>query len=37
MNAGGSTSSEIATWVSENFTAKTVDGVTIYDLSDGVQ
>ena len=37
MNAGGSTSSEITTWVSENFTAKTVDGVTIYDLSGGIQ
>ncbi len=32
-NPGGSTSSEIATWVSENFTARTVDGVTVYDLS----
>ena len=37
MNAGGSTSSEISTWVSENFTAQTVDGVTIYDLSGGIQ
>ncbi|MDX6234290.1 MAG: hypothetical protein QOH68_3387, partial [Nocardioidaceae bacterium] len=37
MNAGGSTSSEITTWVSENFTAKSVDGVTIYDLSGGIQ
>ncbi len=37
MNAGGSTSSEISTWVSDNFTAKTVDGVTIYDLSAGIQ
>jgi 4-amino-4-deoxy-L-arabinose transferase-like glycosyltransferase len=34
-NAGGSTSSEIATWVQENFTAQTVDGVTVYDLSQG--
>ena len=32
-NAGGSTSSEIATWVSETFEAQTVDGVTVYDLS----
>jgi hypothetical protein len=37
MNAGGSTSSEISTWVSENFTAQTVDGVTLYDLSGGIQ
>jgi 4-amino-4-deoxy-L-arabinose transferase-like glycosyltransferase len=37
MNAGGSTSSEISAWVSDNFTAKTVDGVTIYDLSAGLQ
>ena len=37
MNAGGSTSSEISTWVSENFTAQTVDGVTLYDLSAGIQ
>jgi 4-amino-4-deoxy-L-arabinose transferase-like glycosyltransferase len=36
---GGSTGSgsEIATWVAANFTAQTVDGVTVYDLSDGVQ
>lgn len=37
MNATGSTSSEIASWVSANFTAKTVDGVTLYDLSGGIQ
>lgn len=36
-NAGGGTSSEITTWVTENFTAQTVDGVTLYDLSDGIQ
>jgi hypothetical protein len=36
-NAGGSTSSDIATWVSENFEAQTVDGVTVYDLSGGTQ
>ena len=35
-SAGGSTSSEIATWVSENFEAQTVDGVTVYDLSSAV-
>ena len=34
---GGSTSSEIATWVAANFTATTVDGVTVYDLSGGVR
>ena len=28
-----SSSSSIATWVSENFTAQTVDGVTVYDLT----
>ena len=32
-NGGSSTSSEIATWVEQNFTAKTVDGVTVYDLT----
>jgi hypothetical protein len=30
---GSDASSEIATWVEENFTATTVDGVTLYDLS----
>ncbi len=33
--AGGS--SEIASWVQETFTATTVDGVTVYDLSEGVR
>ena len=28
---------EIATWVAATFTATTVDGVTVYDLSGGVQ
>ena len=37
MSASGSTSSEISTWVTDNFTAQTVDGVTIYDLSEGVR
>ncbi|MGH1547683.1 ArnT family glycosyltransferase [Leifsonia poae] len=32
-NGGSSASSEIASWVSENFTARTVDGVTVYDLT----
>jgi 4-amino-4-deoxy-L-arabinose transferase-like glycosyltransferase len=30
---GSSAGSEIAAWVAENFTAQTVDGVTIYDLT----
>ena len=34
---GGDTSNEIATWVAATFTAQTVDGVTVYDLSAGVQ
>ena len=34
-NAGGSTSSQIASWVESTFTAKTVDGVTVYDLTTG--
>ncbi len=37
LNAGGSTSSAIASWVSSTFTADTVDGVTVYDLSGGVR
>jgi hypothetical protein len=33
-SAGGSNdASEIATWVSENFTATTVGGTTVYDLT----
>jgi hypothetical protein len=32
---GSSASSEIASWVAENFTATTVDGVTVYDLTTG--
>jgi 4-amino-4-deoxy-L-arabinose transferase-like glycosyltransferase len=32
-NGGSTTPSQIATWVSANFTAKTVDGVTLYDLT----
>ena len=35
--SAGSTSTEISTWVSESFTATTVDGVTVYDLSGGVE
>jgi 4-amino-4-deoxy-L-arabinose transferase-like glycosyltransferase len=38
MRAGGSGSSaQIAAWVAETFEATTVDGVTLYDLSGGVQ
>ena len=32
-NASGSTSSSISAWVEATFTATTVDGVTLYDLS----
>ncbi|MGW4462670.1 glycosyltransferase family 39 protein [Micromonospora sp. NPDC004704] len=34
-NGGSQDAQEIATWVSENFTASTVDGTTVYDLSTG--
>ena len=34
---GSGTSSEISQWVEDNFTATTVDGVTLYDLSGGLQ
>jgi hypothetical protein len=33
QSGGSSASSEIAAWVQENFTATTVGGVTLYDLS----
>lgn len=33
QNGGSSASSEISAWVKANFTAKTVDGVTVYDLT----
>jgi 4-amino-4-deoxy-L-arabinose transferase-like glycosyltransferase len=32
-NGGSSASSSIASWVAANFTAKTVDGTTLYDLT----
>ncbi|EIV94482.1 glycosyltransferase family 39 protein [Frankia sp. QA3] len=32
-NGGSSSSQEISSWVTENFTEKTVDGVTLYDLT----
>ncbi len=31
---GGGGGNEIATWVAANFTAMTVDGTTVYDLSE---
>ncbi|MDF9717795.1 glycosyl transferase, partial [Nocardioides sp. ChNu-99] len=34
---GDGTASEITAWVEETFTATTVDGVTLYDLSGGVR
>ncbi|WP_431895032.1 ArnT family glycosyltransferase [Micromonospora haikouensis] len=34
-NGGSSASQEIAAWVAEAFEAKTVDGVTVYDLTSG--
>ncbi|WP_410818495.1 ArnT family glycosyltransferase [Micromonospora sp. 050-3] len=36
-NGGSSASQEIAAWVAETFTAQTVDGVTLYDLSAGTE
>lgn len=33
MGGGSGTASSISEWVSENFTATTVDGVTMYDLT----
>ncbi|MGZ4464750.1 MAG: mannosyltransferase YkcB-related protein, partial [Nocardioides sp.] len=35
-SASGSTSTAIAAWVADTFTAQTVDGVVVYDLSSGV-
>ncbi|MBI1379171.1 MAG: DUF2029 domain-containing protein [Frankiales bacterium] len=36
QNGGSSDSSQIASWVAANFTATTVDGVTVYDLTSPV-
>ncbi|MEU7979478.1 glycosyltransferase family 39 protein [Micromonospora sp. NPDC049081] len=36
-NGGSSASQEIAAWVAETFTAQTVDGVTVYDLTSAGQ
>ncbi len=33
FGAGAGTSSQIAQWVEQHFTATTVDGVTVYDLT----
>ena len=33
VSVGGSTSTQITTWVEQTFTARTVDGVTVYDLT----
>jgi 4-amino-4-deoxy-L-arabinose transferase-like glycosyltransferase len=33
QNGGSSASSDIATWVADNFTAQTVGGTTVYDLT----
>jgi hypothetical protein len=33
QNGGSSSSSDIATWVAQTFPARTVDGVTVYDLT----
>ena len=37
MSPGGTGASAITQWVEKNFTATTVDGVTMYDLSGGAQ
>lgn len=34
QNGGSQAASQISQWVAQNFTAKTVDGVTLYDLSE---
>jgi len=35
QNGGSSSATEIATWVSQTFTATTVGGTTVYDLTQG--
>jgi hypothetical protein len=37
VSTGGSTASSITSWVERTFTATTVGGVTVYDLSGGVE
>lgn len=34
---GSQAASEIAQWVEENFTSQTIDGVTLYDLTQSQQ
>jgi 4-amino-4-deoxy-L-arabinose transferase-like glycosyltransferase len=36
QRGGSNDASQISTWVTENFTAKTIDGVTLYDLTPGL-
>jgi 4-amino-4-deoxy-L-arabinose transferase-like glycosyltransferase len=36
-NGGSNSSQQIASWVAAHFTALTVDGVTLYDLSGGAK
>jgi 4-amino-4-deoxy-L-arabinose transferase-like glycosyltransferase len=36
-NGGSNSSQQIASWVAAHFTARTVDGVTLYDLSGGAK
>ncbi len=36
QDGGSSSASEISTWVTENYAAQTVDGITVYDLTEGV-
>jgi len=33
QNGGSSEAQDIASWVEQNFTATTIDGVTLYDLT----
>jgi hypothetical protein len=35
QSMGGNDQASIAGWVSQNFTATTIDGVTLYDLTTG--
>ncbi len=35
--ASGSTSTEITSWVTANFSSENVDGVTVFDLSGGIK
>ena len=37
QNGGSSASSEISSWVQDNFTPVTIDGSTFYDLTQPVQ